>query len=366
MNRAIIIPFFLTLVFCLNRSSAESAPYWVFFRDRGAADLVRGVSAKAASPTEPKNTGRRARLLGKRIFDERDLPVNPEYIAAVARLTGEVRTATRYFNGVSVNADTAQIEEIRKLPFVKSVQPVNRYKKSEPPSPSGELLDVRGKRTELSYGASFFQLDTVGVVKLHNKGYFGDGIRVGVLDSGYDNLGHAAFDSIRISHRWDFVQKDGDVGGDDHGAKVLSVLAALDRGNMIGAAPHATYLLARTEIPNPPDSTEDYKAEEDYFVAGVEWADSLGADVIQSSLGYTDFSDGPDYTYSSLDGETAITTIVSDVAAEKGIVVVVAAGNEGNKPWYYVVTPADGKRVIGVGSVRLDSNLNPVVSSFSS
>jgi subtilisin family serine protease len=156
------------------------------------------------------------------------------------------------------------------------------------------------------------------------------------------------------------------VSGDDHGAKVLSILAALDRGSMIGAAPHATYLLARTEIPNPPDSTEDYKAEEDYFVAGVEWADSLGADVIQSSLGYTDFSDGPDYTYSSLDGETAITTIASDIAAEKGIVVVVAAGNEGNKPWYYVVTPADGKRVIGVGSVRLDNNLKPVVSAFSS
>jgi subtilisin family serine protease len=102
------------------------------------------------------------------------------------------------------------------------------------------------------------------------------------------------------------------------------------------------------------------------LIAGLEWADSLGADIVNSSLGYTDFSDGKSYTYADLDGETALTTIAADIAVDKGMVVVNSAGNAGDKPWYYMVTPADGKRVIAVGSVRLDSGLSTSVSVFSS
>ncbi len=357
---------FLSCLFPAIPAVADTTPYWVFFTDRGAVNIARGVAAKAASPEEPKNTGRRARLLGRRIFDERDLPVHPDYIAGVAGITGGVRTVTRYFNGVTVDADEAQVRRIEALPFVRSVEPVTRYRRSTPPRGDGAAPERHGKAAQLSYGASFFQLDAVGVPKLHTRGHMGEGIRIGVLDSGFDDLGHVAFDSLTVSHQWDFIQRDEDVRGDDHGTRVLSIMAALDRGDMIGAAPYATYMLARTEIINPPDSTEDYKVEEDYWVAAVEWADSLGADIIQSSLGYTDFVDGPDYTYSDLDGETAITSIAAGIAVEKGIVVVNSAGNEGNDPWYYISTPADGKGVIAVGSVRYDGNLQPVVSSFSS
>ncbi|MDP2984553.1 MAG: S8 family serine peptidase [Candidatus Latescibacter sp.] len=359
------ITVLFSLIACLipaNCLYADASPYWVFFKDRGAVNVAREVSAKIVAADEPKNTGRRAKILGSRIFDERDLPVNPGYIATVAKISGSIRTVTRYFNGVSVDLDAGALTRVESLPFVQSVRPVESFRAPEKPAPALPSIKKtpsgREKPAELSYGNSFEQINLINVIPLHNKGYLGDGIRIGILDSGFDNLGHAAFDSIRISHRWDFVGKDGDVGGDDHGAQVLSVMAALDRGNMIGAAPHATFLLARTEIINEVDT----RIEEDYWVAGLEWADSLGVDVVQSSLGYTDFSDGKSYSYSDMNGQTAVTTIAADIAVEKGIVVVNAAGNEGNQPWYYVTAPADGKKVIAVGSVNRDGR----VSAFSS
>lgn len=365
MNRTVCFSFLMTLVFAAGAASADTEPAWVFFTDRGATNISRTVAAKAASLSEPKNTGRRARLLGSAIFDERDLPVNPDYISAVEEIAGGIRTVTRYFNGVSVNLDPDGIERVKRLSFVKSVRPVAGYTLRKPVPEPGVPETFRGKRSELSYGDSYYQLSIVGATKIHSQGYLGDGIRIGVLDSGFDNLAHTAFDSVSISHTWDFLDRNDDVSGDDHGSKVLSIMAALDPGYMIGAAPHSTYLLARTEIIGPPDSA-DYRVEEDYWVAGLEWADSLGVDVVQSSLGYNEFVDGPSYTYADMDGETALTTIAADIAVKKGIVVVNSAGNEGDNSWYYIVAPADGKQVIAVGSVHLDGNLDPVVSSFSS
>ncbi|MFA6471400.1 MAG: S8 family serine peptidase [Candidatus Latescibacterota bacterium] len=358
---------FFSLVACFAFSNwlyAETGPYWVFFKDRGGINVEKQVAAKITAHNEPKNTGRRAKLLGSRIFDERDLPVNSDYIDAIKEISGNIRTITRYFNGVSANLDADALARVQSLPFVQSVKPVGTYpapEKPAPVSPSPMAPFERGKKADLSYGNSFEQLNLINVIPLQTRGYMGDGIRIGVLDSGFNNLGHAAFDSISITNRRDFVEKDDDVSGDNHGSQVLSVMAAIDRGNMIGAAPHATYLLARTEINSPPDSA-DYKVEEDYWVAGLEWADSLGVDIVQSSVGYSDFSDGKSYTPADMNGQTAITTIAADIAVDKGIVVVNAAGNEGKTPWYYITAPADGKKVIAVGSVNRDGQ----VSSFSS
>ncbi len=366
MNRTVFTPFLFLLLFAAGTACAETAPCWVFFTDRGGMDVSRAVAAKIASPDEPKNQGRRARVMGDAIFDERDVPVNPAYISAVTGIAGSVRTVSRYFNGVSADLDESAISKVKALPFVKDVRPVTRFTRSPEPATGPALPSgTRGKPADLSYGDSFDQLSTVGAIKLQGLGYFGDGVRIGILDSGFDNLNHPAFDSLRVAETWDFLDRNANVSGDDHGSKVLSIMAALDRGKMIGVAPHATYLLARTEIIGSSDS-DDSRVEEDYWVAGLEWADSLGADVVQSSLGYTTFSDGTGYTYSDLNGQTAITSIAADIAVAKGIVVVNSAGNEGDNSWYYVVTPADGKRVIAVGSVYLDNDLQPVVSGFSS
>ena len=194
----------------------------------------------------------------------------------------------------------------------------------------------------------------VGVIDLHTLGYLGDGIKIAILDSGFDNLEHTAFDSIRVSNKRDFVEGDDDPAGHSHGSEVLSIMAAPDHGNMIGAAPYATYILARTEI-----IEQELRVEEDYWVAGIEWADSLGTDIVNSSLGYTEFDDDTDYTYGDLDGETAITTIAADIAVAHGIVVVTSAGNMGDEPWHYVTTPADGFNVLAVGGVDLDGEIVP-------
>ncbi len=358
--RSHILPVLMYFaVSCAAR--AEAAPCWIFFADRGPVNVAKAVAAKTASQSEPKNSSRRARVSAGALFDERDLPVDPGYVAAVAEIAGGVRTITRWFNGVSADLDDDAKARVERLPFVKSIRPVAEFRGR--PEPERAETPVMRKPAELSYGSSYYQLNTVGIVKLHSRGYFGDGVRICILDSGFNNLGHPAFDSLNVSHKWDFVGRDGDPGGDGHGTEVLSVLAANDPGNMIGAAPHAEYLLARTEIINDPD----VRAEEDYWVAGLEWADSLGADIVNSSVGYTDFADGTKYSYSDLDGETAITTIAADIAVDKGMVVVVSAGNEADDPLsYYIVTPADGKRVIAVGSVRLNDDLTTSVSSFSS
>ncbi len=357
MKNRIILTLILFLLHVYN-AQAEAKPYWVFFQDRGPVNIERAVAAKIASPSEPKNTCRRALVMDKeKLFDERDLPVNPEYIAEVKKIAGDLRTVTRYFNGVSVDLDEEVLETVRNLPFVKLVTPVRLFKMPvEPEQPGAFRTGVIEKDESLSYGNSFDQLNMIGVIGLHNLGYLGEGIIVAVLDNGFGNLGHTAFNRIQVSHTRDFVGDD--LFADDHGSRVLSIMAAFDHGKMIGAAPYATYILARTEI----DEGYDKRIEEDYWVAGLEWADSLGVDIVNSSLGYIDFEDGFSYTYEDLDGDTAVTTIAANIAVEKGIVVVTSAGNEGDKKWYYITSPSDGFDVIAVGSV----NINREISSFSS
>lgn len=336
----------ILIFFVIHASPADSAPYWIFFHDRGTIDVDRAVAAKMASPGEPKYACRRARIMGReRIFDERDLPVDPSYAGTVRDIAGGLRTVTRYLNGVSAELDADALEQVRRLPFVRAIRPVSRFIRSPEPAARPAVEE----RAELySYGNSFDQLNMIKVIDLHKMGYFGSEIRIAVLDSGYDGLEHSAFDSLTVTNMRDFVDGDDDPSGDSHGTKVLSIMAALDNGRMIGAAPYATYLLARTENVQ---NDQELPIEEDYWVSGIEWADSLGTDIVTSSLGYTTFDDGSGYEYADLDGNTAVTTIAANIAVERGIAVVTSAGNKGNRDWYYVTTPADGFDVIAVGGI---------------
>lgn len=357
----------LTLVllsFFSTAASGDTQPYWIFFTGRGNIDIEKAVAANSADSSIPKTSSRRARVFGiENIFDERDLPVNPAYIEAVTGSGGAIRTVTRYFNGVSAELDSDALAEIQRLEFVYDVRPVASFHRQVPVSKSApESPPAVEKTTGLSYGYSFNQLDLINVPDLHEQGYLGKGILIAVLDSGFDGIGHAAFDSLSVAYTRDFVDGDDEPYGHDHGTEVLSVMAALDHGLMIGAAPYADYVLARTEIVENVPNEPDYRVEEDNWVAAIEWADSLGVDVVNSSLGYNIFEGGDGYTWDDLDGNTAITTIAADIAVSKGIVVVTSAGNEGNDAWYYITTPADGFDVLAVGSV--DVNLN--ISAFSS
>ncbi|MFC1551641.1 S8 family serine peptidase [Candidatus Latescibacterota bacterium] len=363
-NRKNIILIFSILsafLFCAGIAHAQTNPYWVLFEDRGDIDIAQSIAAKKASTVDPKVSSRRARAMGiDNIFDERDLPVNPEYIEGIIDISGGVRTVTRYFNGVSVELDDSTVQEVRNLPYVRLIRPVSVYSgrdvPEKPEKPAAPKPGIREDTEGQKYGDSLSQVNMVGAVELHNLGYLGDGITVAVLDSGFDNLAHSAFDSIRITHKWDFVESDDNPEGDDHGSQVLAIMAAKHDNNLIGVAPYASYILARTEIV---ENSEDLSVEEDYWIAGVEWVDSLGADIINSSLGYVEFEDKPNYTYADLDGNTAVTTLAADIAVEKGIVVVTSAGNEGNTEWYYVTTPADGFDVLAIGAVDVYGEITP-------
>jgi subtilisin family serine protease len=205
-------------------------------------------------------------------------------------------------------------------------------------------------------------------------------VRVALLDNGFHYAEHAAFDSIRVVAQRDFVNGDEVVGdeadqpitGDEmgnsqnlHGAQVLSLLAGYHPDHFIGVAPDAEYILAKTELD---DNLPELPSEEDRWVAGLEWADSLGAQVVNSSLGYNRWDDGTGYTPADLDGETALTSVAAALAVRRGIVVVVAAGNEANGDWHYITVPADADGAIAVGAVDVPGSGErvPQIASFSS
>ena len=321
---------------------ADSGPpvesVWVFLRDKPAGDRRLDWPRPGALQPSPRL----------------DLDVDGEYLDAIRATGAAVRACSRWFNAVSVDAAPDQLELLAALPFVRETAPVRRGARPPPPGP-GAVPPGSPKGAGDGYGPGFEQLSSIGVVALHNEGFTGEGIRVALLDAGFPDRGHRAFAHLDVVAERDFVNGAAAAGepgpvprGSNHGTQVLSVLAAWDPGNLLGAAPHAGYLLATTE-----DVGRELPVEEDFWVAGIEWADSLGADIVNSSVGYTRFDDGTGYLFEDLDGRTALATIAAEIAVSRGIVVVTAAGNEGNKPWRYVTVPADGANVIAAGAVEL-------------
>ncbi len=309
---------------------------------------------------------------------EWDLPLREEYIDRVRATGVDVRAHSRWFNALSVRATPDQEQALGSLDCVQSIRPVRRLHRPPPDRvaaslPAGRLAQQEG------YGIAFEQLAQSEVIPLHQLGYTGAGVRVAVIDNGFHYIGHRAFTQrLNVIAQRDFVNGDDVVSdevdqprtGDEtrssqnlHGAQVLSVLAAYDPDRFIGVAPDAEYILAKTE-----ENATELPIEEDRWVAGLEWAVSQGADVVNSSLGYNIWDVGESYEYADLDGQTALTSIAATIAVERGVVVVVAAGNEADAPWHYITAPADADGVISVGSVDVvvDDKRSPTIASSSS
>ncbi len=295
-------------------------------------------------------------------INEQDLPVNPAYIDSLTKdISLSFIYASRWFNGALVKCpDIDSVARIRSLPFVADVVYVK-------PAPSKQNKVVSEKKLLLSksvildenpvfaYSAVF--TNQVNASFLHDDGYLGDGMVIAVLDAGFAAVDSMkAFDQLRnngqILATRDFVNPgDNFYSTHLHGTYVLSVMAAQLPGLLRGTAPRADYLLIRTE-----DGGSEFVIEEYNWLVGAELADSLGADIINSSLGYTRFDDpAQNYTYNDMDGLTTVVARAANMAAERGVLVVNSAGNYARQSWQYIGSPADSELVFSIGAVDPDS-----------
>jgi subtilisin family serine protease len=219
-------------------------------------------------------------------------------------------------------------------------------------------------RNLFDYGPSYGQVSMLGGDLLHLAGFTGNGKVIAVIDAGFLIADQCeTFDSLFINNQilgtWDFVSRDANVYDDHyHGTYVLSTIGGNTAGELIGTAPKASFWLLRSE-----DAPTEYIVEEFNWVCAAEFADSVGADIINSSLGYTEF-DNPfqNHTFADLNGTTAMASIGAEIAASKGIIVCNSAGNSGNNPWLHIAVPADADHILAVGAV----DANEVIADFSS
>ena len=304
-----------------------------------------------------------------------DIPVNTAYLQGVADVGVDLLFATRWLNGVTVyTTNPSLIDEIRDLPYVENALKLKdredhgkkAFFENESYGAAFTNSDLKNGNTltGLDYGFSLGQIDQLNGIPLHDQGFQGQGMVIAVLDGGFDGVvEHPVFDSLwangQILGNKDFVHVGGNVFTESsHGKSVLSCMGANQPGEMIGTAPQASYWLLRSE-----DVVTENVIEEYNWVSAAEFADSVGADVINSSLSYIDF-DMPqwDHPYSDMDGNTAIATIGADIAASKGILVHNSAGNSGGGSWPWNGAPADGDSVFSIGAVDISDNY----ASFSS
>jgi hypothetical protein len=370
--KKLVLVLFIALIAGIPEGRAQFSRYIVKLRDKGTNPY------SLTNPSQyltARSIQRRTRY-GIAI-DSTDLPITPRYIDSI-RLAGAVTilNTSKWLNQVAIQTnDAAALAKINSFPFVIAASPIasrqapgggfanNKLNEPLTPIPPGDPSSIV-TGDFYNYGQSYGQVHIHNGEFLHNRGFRGQGMHMAVLDAGfYHYLSLPTFDSVRnngqILGTWDFVAGNASVDEDHtHGMNCLSTIAANMPGVFVGTAPKASFYLYRTE-----DAATEYPIEEQNWVAGMERADSLGVDISSTSLGYFNF-DNPvfNYTYANMDGNTTLSAKGADIAAKKGMLLVLAAGNEGNGAWHYIITPSDADSVMAVGAVSVAGN----VGGFSS
>jgi subtilisin family serine protease len=365
MKKIAIYLIFVTVSMC---AAAQLAPqkYFVEFMDKANSPYSINSPAQYLSYRAIERRQRQGIAI-----EQNDIPVNQSYVNRLREYSVDILTRSKWFNGVTIYClNPSIIDTIMQLPFVKQIYKSNLLKSvyksnSDSNIKSNEVLlhtsnysafprtTGYNSNGRFDYGPSFSQVHMLRGDSMHQLGYLGEGMVIAVLDAGFLNVDVLpAFDSLRIHDQIlgtrDFVVPGNNVYRDyEHGTEVLSCMGANLPGELIGTAPHASYWLLRTE-----DVHSEYLIEEYNWVAAAEFADSAGADIINSSLGYTVFDEAyQNHDCEDMNGNTTPATRGANIASGKGMLVVSSAGNSGAGTWHCVSAPADGYSVLSVAAV---------------
>ncbi|MBI4722597.1 MAG: S8 family peptidase [Candidatus Stahlbacteria bacterium] len=355
---------------------------WVFFTDKGIlkeADYKESVKAMEQSLT-PRARARRLKVRqGGELCDFSDLPVCKKYVDELKDIGCDFKLGSKFLNAVSVVVEASKITSITNLPYVRKIEQVQvAYASTD----ATRVIEEKG----INYGSSLRQLTQVNIPETHKMGYTGQDIFIGILDTGFEWRKNPVLKGIKVINEYDFIGKDTLVSYDpdqedtiycggtvftykekdhynqiDHGTAMLTLLGARMTGQYIGAAFNASFALAKTEMrSNPVTGDADIMNEEDWWIAGVEWLDSLGVEIISNSLGYKGWDTNGDgtvdykFAYDSLDGKHYRMSQLASGLWEKGILLVTALGNRHNKdesPDTSIKAPADADSILTVGGV---------------
>lgn len=378
MKRFLYLALIILSIACgVNASEIHQQRYWVFFNEPTLTyDELREALQTAESNLSPKSFQRRQKMrsIGQ-LADECDLPIPSFLLDSLQKYSVVIYRQAKSIRSVSIYATSSQIELLQTKSWIKKIKPVaygiadadlqekNIYVE-QPHREYNPRSINESDWTETEYAYSYRQLANINLIQVHQRGYTGRNVLVGMLDAGYNRLTpaygffrHNLFDSLNIVATRDFVNNDtnvtnhGDMGDGSHGTRTLSCIAGFRLGAYIGASPHASVALAKTE-----NTQYERRIEEDNYIAGLEWLDSLGCDIVSSSISYRYFEDDTvGYPYRLRDGNTAFITIAADLMAQRGLLVANSTGNRGStaEPWMSV--PADGDTVLSVGAVNFDS-----------
>ena len=346
MRKSLVISFVLCVLASLCLRAQDSLRYHIDLKDKAATTYSlkhpeQFLSAKALE--------RRAKQHIQ--VDSTDLPVPQAYINAIRQTGVKVLALSKWENFVTVSCnDTTLIDQIKALPFVKGASKV--WKAPEPPMYPDRRDTIINDLTILPdtlYGTAYGQIHVSQGDKLHEAGFKGQGMTIAVIDGGFHNFDRiAALDNVKVLGTKDFVDPASDIFAQStHGLSVLSCMAANKPNVMIGTAPEAAYWLFRSE-----DDDSEYPVEQDYWAAAVEYADSVGVDLVNTSLGYNDFDDASmNLKLRDLNGTNSVISRVAGRVADKGMILVCSAGNSGNSAWKKITPPADANNVLTVGAM---------------
>jgi len=353
----------LALVLGISVSvSAQTELVFVYFNGK---PNKAAFYANPISELSQKSLNRRT-ALGIALNDQ-DAPLEITYVQTIQNLGLTVTDQSKWLNGVAVNVNQAQVNQIKALPFVQSVESFAKNSSlTLKTQQQNKFQETENTTTLFNYGSGLDQIDQINLKPLHLAGYTGTGISVAVIDSGFPGVDNGVtfsrlWTNNQIKDGYDFVAKTSNVYEptlNAHGTVVLGAIGGYIQDQFVGSAPDADFYLYRSE-----NASVEIPEEEMYWIEAAEEADRKGVDLITTSLGYAIFDDPKySYTYSHMNGNTSFIARGAEIAVNKGIFVLFAAGNSGEQPWHYIVTPADNVKVFTIGSVDGAGNSSPFSS----